>query len=76
VLSLLTILACGVVLLIDSLATLPPSVLLVVAVLLLLSIVAWSTAVFRDARSSGVRLGGAVWKSVGLTWKAVWELLP
>ena len=75
-LSLWTMLACGVVLLIGSVGTVAPSVLVMVAVPLVLSIVAWSVAVFRDARSSGVSLGGAAWKSVRLAWRAVWELLP
>jgi hypothetical protein len=75
-LSFWTMLACGVVMLFGYVATLPPIVWILVSVVLALSIPAWAVAVFRDARSSGHSVGSAIWKSVRLTWNAMWELLP
>jgi Flp pilus assembly protein TadB len=76
ILSFCAMLACGVVMGFGYVATLPAIVWILVLVVLALSIPAWAVAVFRDARATGLTVGSAIWKSVRLTWTAIWELLP
>jgi len=68
--------ACGVVSGLAYVAPLPKVVMMTVLITLPISVLGWAAAVFRDSRETGSSLGQAAWKSIKLSWRAVWELVP